>query len=146
MTRHLKLASLIAMAGLIFTSRTWLNFLHKFEPETGLLIKNAVVLFVIFIMHFIDESVSVPHVKAVGVFLIYVAFMMIFNYQSDWIEESGSENVGDQTMDGAVYHRARETFKFSPEIARLVTFVLVPFVLVFAGSRLVKNGQKVRMD
>ena len=143
---HLKLASLIAMAGLIFTSRTWLNFLHKFEPETGLLIKNAVVLFVIFMMHFIDPSVSVPHVKAAGAFLIYLAFMMIFNYQSDWIEESGSGNVGDQTVDGAVYHRSREVLNLKPEFARLVTFVLVPFALVFAGSRLVKNGQKVRVD
>ena len=143
---HLKLASLIAVAGLIFTSRTWLNFLHKFKPETGMLIKNVVVLFVIFIMHLIDASVSVPHVKAVGVFLIYVAFMMIFNYQSDWIEESGSSNVEDQTVDGAVYHRSREVLNLGPELARLFTFVVVPFVLVFAGSRLVKNGQKVRMD
>ena len=144
--KHLKLAALIAASGFIFTSRPWLNFLHKFEPEKGLLIKNAVILSVIFLMHVIDPSVSLPHIRAAGVFLIYVAFMMIFNYQSDWIDESGSGNVGDQTVDGAVYHRARETFKFSPEIARFVTFVLVPFVLVFAGSRLVKNGQKVRID
>ena len=144
--RHLKLASLIAAAGFIFTSKTWLNFLHKFEPETGMLIKNAVVLFVIYLTHLIDPSVSVPHVKAAGAFLIYLAFMMIFNYQSHWIEESGSDNVGDQTVDGAVYHRARETLNLSPELARLVTFVLVPFLLVFAGSRLVKNGQKLRMD
>ena len=144
--KHLKLASLIAVAGLIFTSKAWLNFLHKFEPETGMLIKNIVVLFVIYLTHFIDPSVSVPHVQAMGTFLIYVAFMMIFNYQSDWIEESGSGNVGDQTIDGAVYHRARETLKLKPEFARLLTFVLIPFVLVFAGSRLVKNGQKLRID
>ena len=143
---HLKLASLFAITGLIFTSRPWLNFLHKFKPETGLLIKNVVVLIVIFIMHFIDASVSVPHVKAVGVFLIYVAFMMIFNYQSDWIAESGSDAVEDQTVDGAVYHRSREVLKFSPEMARLLTFVVVPFLLVFVGSRLVKNGQKMRLD
>jgi hypothetical protein len=142
----MKLASLIAAAGLIFTSRAWLNFLHKFEPETGFLIKNAIVLFVIFMMHFIDQSVALPHIKAAGVFLIYVAFMMIFNYQSDWIEESGSGNVGDQTVDGAVYHRAREVLNLRPEFARLLTYVLVPFVLVFAGSRLIKNGQKVRID
>jgi Ca2+/Na+ antiporter len=144
--KHLKLAALVAVSGFIFTSKVWLNFLHKFKPETGLLIKNVVVLFVIFIMHLIDASVSVPHVKAVGVFLIYVAFMMIFNYQSRWIAESGSGSVEDQAVDGAVYHRARETMNLSPELARLVTFVLVPFVLVLVGSRLVKNGQKVRMD
>ena len=144
--KHLKLASLIAASGLIFTSRAWLNFLHKFEPEKGLLIKNVVVLFIIFMMHLIDTSVSMPHAKAMGVFLIYVAFMMIFNYQSGWIVESGSGNVEDQTVDGAVYHRARETLHLSPEIARLLTFVIVPFALVLVGSRLMKNGQKVRMD
>lgn len=144
--KHLKLASLIAVSGFIFTSKAWLNFLHKLEPETGLLIKNAVVLFVIFMMHLIDPSVSVPHIKAAGAFLIYVAFMMIFNYQSSWIDESGSGNVGDQTVDGAVYHRARETLNLKPEFARLFAFVLVPFVLVFAASKLMKNGQKMRLD
>jgi len=144
--KHLKLAALIAASGFIFTSRPWLNFLHKFEPEKGLLIKNAVILTVLFLMHVIDPSVALPHIRAAGVFLIYVAFMMIFNYQSDWIEESGSGNVGDQTADGAVYHRAREDLNLKPELARLVTFVLVPFVLVFAGSRLLRNGQKMRLD
>ena len=144
--KHLKLAALVAASGFIFTSRPWLNFLHKFKPEKGILIKNAVILTVIFLMHLMDPSVSVPHVRAAGVFLIYVAFMMIFNYQSDWIDESGSENVGDQTVDGAVYHRARETLNLKPELARLVTFVLVPFVLVFAGSRIIRNGQKMHLD
>lgn len=144
--KHLKLATLIAVSGLIFTSRPWLNFLHKFEPEKGLFIKNAVVLFIIFMMHLIDPSVDLPHVRAAGVFLIYIAFMMIFDYQSDWIEESGSENVGDQTVDGAVYHRAREVLKLSPEAARILTFVVAPFVLGFAGSVLVRNGQKLHLD
>ena len=144
--KNLKLASLIAVAGFIFSSRPWLNFLNKLTPEKGLVVKNVVVLIIIFLMHFIDPSVAVPHIRAAGVFLIYVAFMMIFNYQSDWIAESGSDDVGDQTVDGAVYHRTREVLHFSPEIARLVTFVMVPFVLAFAGSKLLKNGQKVRMD
>jgi hypothetical protein len=143
---HLKLALVIALAGFIFTSRPWLNFLNKLEPERGLLVKNLVVLSLIFILHLIDPNIALPHTKAAGVFLIYIAFMMIFNYQSDWIAESGSEDVGDQTIDGAVYHRAREVLNLKPEFARLVTFVLVPGLLAFAGSRLVRNGQKVRID
>jgi len=143
---HLKLALVFAVAGLIFTSRPWLNFLNKLEPEKGLLVKNVVVLAVIFMLHVIDPNIALPHLKAAGVFLIYIAFMIIFNYQSDWIEESGSEDVGDQTVDGAVYHRARETLHLSPDVARLVTFVLVPGLLAFAGSRLMRNGQKLRID
>ena len=97
-------------------------------------------------MHLIEPNIALPHVRAAGVFLIYVAFMMIFNYQSDWIAESGSDDVGDQTVDGAVYHRAREVLKFSPEMARLLTFVVVPFALAFMGSRLVKRGQRMNLD
>lgn len=143
---HLKLAGLIALAGLVFTSRPWLQFLNKMSPEAGLLLKNIIVFGIIYLLHFTDGAVALPHRSALGIFLIYVAFMMIFNYQSDWIAESGSDDVGDQTVDGAVYHRAREVARLSPDVSRLVTFVLVPFVLAFAGSRLMKRGQKMNLD
>lgn len=143
---HLKLAGIIALAGLFFTSKPWLQFLNKMSPEAGLVVKNLTVFAVIYLLHFTDGAVSMPHRSALGIFLIYVAFMMIFNYQSDWIEESGSDNVGDQTADGAVYHRARTTLNLSPEVARLVTFALVPFILVFAGSKILRRGQKMRLD
>ena len=136
----------MAMVGLIFTSRSWLNFLHKLGPEVGLLLKNAVVLTVIYSMHFIDGSITTPHNQVLGVFMIYIAFLMVFNYQSDWIEESGSSNVGDQTVDGAVYHRARTTLNLSPESARVLTFVVAPFVLVVGASRLLRNGQYIKLQ
>lgn len=143
---HIKLASFMALMGLVFTSRSWLNFLHKLSPEVGLLLKSAVVLMVIYAMHFIDGLVTTPHKQVLGLFLIYTAFLMIFNYQSDWIEESGSENVGDQTVDGALYHRARTTMNLSPEYARVLTFVVAPFVLVLGASRLLRNGQYIKFQ
>lgn len=143
---HIKLASFMALAGLVFTSRSWLNFLHKLSPEVGLFLKSAVVLMVIYAMHFTDGVIATPHKQALGLFLIYTAFLMIFNYQSDWIEESGSENVGDQTVDGAVYHRARATMNLSPEYARVLTFVVVPFVMVLGASRLLRNGQYIKLQ
>lgn len=97
-------------------------------------------------MHFIDGTITTPHRQALGVFLIYTAFMMIFNYQSDWIDDSGSSNVGDQTVDGALYRRARETLKLSPESARVLTFVVAPFFLVLGASRLLRNGQNVTLQ
>lgn len=144
--RHIKLAGFMAIMGLIFTGRSWLNFLHKLGPEVGLLLKSAIVLFVIYAMHYIDGTITTPHTQALGVFLIYIAFLMVFNYQSDWIEESGSSNVGDQTVDGAVYHRARVTLNLSPESARVLTFVVVPFVLVLGASRLLRNGQYIKLQ
>ena len=144
---HLRLAGAIAVLGLLFTSRPWLQWLHTLSPEAGLFIKHSVILLAIYTLARIDPTIKfVHHSQALGVLLVYVSFVMIFNYQSDWIQDAKSANVGDQTLDGAVYHRARNVLKLEPEPARIMTFVVVPFLLVLAGSRLVRNGQKLNID
>ena len=97
-------------------------------------------------IHSIDHEVAPPRSQALGIFLIYISFMMIFNYQSDWIDESGSENVARQTVDGAVYNRARTTLNLNPDSSRIVTFVVVPFILVLFGSQLIRNRKLVNLD
>lgn len=144
---HLKLAGALALIGLVFTSRPWLRLLHTQSPEVGLVIKNAVIFLVILFLDWMDPTVKLRHsTQALGVLFVYLAFLIIFNYQSDWIQESGSDNVGDQTVDGAIYHRARTSLGLKPGTARLVTFVLVPFFLVLVGSRFIRNGQKIIVD
>jgi hypothetical protein len=144
---HLRLAGAIATLGLLFTSRPWLQWLHTLSPEAGLFIKHSVILLIIYILARIDPSIKFVHQsQALGALLVYVSFVMIFNYQSDWVQDAKSENVGDQTLDGVVYHRARNVLKLEPEPARILTFVVVPFLLVLAGSRLVRNGQKLNID
>lgn len=143
---HLQLAGAIALVGFFFTSRTWLNTLHKLGPETGLILKNLVIFATIIGLHNMDREVAAPRSQAIGIFLIYIAFLMIFNYQSDWIDESGSENVSRQTVDGAVYNRARTTLNLDPDSSRVITFVVVPFILVLFGSRLIKNRKLVNLD
>lgn len=144
---HLRLAGAMALVGLIFTSRPWLNFLKKFGPETGLAVKYVSIVFAILILKLSDPSLKIGSLhQALGAVLIAIAFLMIFNYQSEWIEESGADKVEIQTPDGAVYHRARDTLGLKPGAARLVTFVLVPFFLVLFGSKFLRNGQKINLD
>jgi hypothetical protein len=133
--------------GFIFTSKTWLQWLHTFNPEAGLVIKHVAILLSIMMLNFADPSIKLEYkTGALGIFLVYMAFMIIFNYQSKWVEESRSSNVQDQTPDGALYVRARTNLNLNPDLARLVTFVLVPFVLVFTGSRLLRRGQKLNLE
>lgn len=144
---HIRLAAVIALIGFVFTSRPWLRWLHTLGPEIGLFIKHVMILISIFVLSQIDPRIKfVHHGQAFGVLLLYVAFVMIFNYQSDWIQDINADNVGDQTIDGAVYHRSREILKLSPEMSRLVTFVVIPFVLVLIGSRLVNSKRIVNID
>jgi len=144
---HFRLALTFAVMGLIFTSRTWLQWLNTFSPEAGLAIKHAAILLAIIILNYSDNSIKIEYkTGALGIFLVYMAFMIIFNYQSKWVEESGSSNVQDQTPDGVIYLRARTNLNLNPDLARIVTFVLVPAVLVFAGSKLLRRGQKLNLE
>jgi hypothetical protein len=142
--QNVRLASAIAAAGFIFTSRPWLRWLNTLSPEVGLLVKNVVIFLIVYGLHVFVGVVGKPHVQALGVLLVYIGFTLVFNYQSRWIEEAGTPEVEKQTPDGATYERARTTLGMSPDAARLFTFVFVPFVLVLVGSHL-KRGV-IRMD
>lgn len=145
MHQPLRLAAAIATAGFIFTSRPWLRWLNTLSPEVGLLVKNVIIFLIVYGLHvFVDGGVRPPHVQALGLLLVYTGFMTVFNYQSRWIEEASAPEVEKQTSDGAMYEHARTTLGMSPDAARLFTFVLVPFVLVFFGSHM-KRGT-IRID
>jgi hypothetical protein len=144
---HIRLAAVIALLGFVFTSRPWLLWLHTLSPEIGLFIKHSVILLSIFVLSNVDPRIKfVHHGQAVGVLLLYISFVTIFNYQSDWIQEIKADNVGDQTIDGAIYHRSREILKLSPDMSRMLTFVVIPFVLVLIGSKLVNSKRNVNID
>jgi len=140
-----RLAGAVALAGLVFTSRTWLQWIGTLGPEAGLLVKNLIIFAVIYLLHFVDGLVGPPRRQALGFLLMYIAFDVIFNYQSDWIKEVRADNVERQTPDGAIYHRARGA-GLGPDAARVVTFVVAPFLLFMAGSFIVKRGQKLNLD
>lgn len=141
---HLRLALAFAAVGFVFTSRMWLGWLHKLGPEQGLVVKYLAILGTVLFLDAVDPTLKFEHkTQALGAVMILAAFNMIFNYQSEWIEESGSDNVQIQTPDGAVYHRVRTNLNLNSELARVVTFVLVPFALVFFGSRFVRSGTKL---
>ena len=144
---HLRLALAFAVAGFVFTSKSWLQWLHRLSPEQGLAIKWAAILGTIFFIDVADPTLKLEYkTQALGAVLVLAAFNIIFNYQSEWIDESGSKNVQVQTPDGALYHRARSNLGLGPEAARLLVFVLVPFMLVFFGSRLVRSGTKLNIN
>lgn len=142
--QSLRLASAVAAAGFIFTSRPWLRWLNTLSPEMGLLVKNVIIFLIVYGLHVFVGGVGAPHVQALGILLVYTGFTLVFNYQSRWIEEAGTTEVEKQTPDGAMYERARTTFGMSPDTARILAFVVVPFVLVLIGSKM-KRGT-IRFD
>jgi hypothetical protein len=142
---HVKLAGAVALAGLVFTSRTWLGMINTLGPEAGLAVKNIIIFIVIYILNAVDGVVGPPRRQALGYLLMFIAFNIIFNYQSGWIKEARAENVERQTPDGAIYHRVRGA-GLGPDAARIVTFVLAPFLLFLVGSFVFKRSQKLNLD
>lgn len=144
---HLRLALAFALVGFIFTSKLWLRLLHSLSPEQGLVVKWVAILGSIFLLDWADPSLKLEHkTQAIGVAMILASFNIIFNYQSEWIDDSGSGNVQIQTPDGALYRRARTNLGLNPDVARILVFVLVPFALVLGGSKLVRNGTKLNIN
>jgi hypothetical protein len=143
---HVKLAIGVALAGLIFTSRQWLAWINTLTPEMGMFVKHLAILSVIFGLHFIDGLVGPPREQALGVLLMYTAFVLIFNYQSEWVVDAGAANVEKQTPDGALYHRMRNTLGLTPDAARIITFVIAPFILFMIGSWIGMRGQKLNLN
>jgi len=143
---HLRLAATFAVLGFVFTSKQWLQWLNKYNPETGLIIIHTVILLSIYILAWSDPYIKfVHHHQAIGVLLLYVTFVMIFNYQSGWIKDIKAENVEDQTFDGVVYHRSKQILNGEPQTARIVSFVIIPFILVIFGSKLIHHKQKINL-
>lgn len=143
---HLRLAATFAILGFVFTSKQWLHFLNRYNPEMGLIIKHSVILLSIYILAWSDPYIKfVHHHQALGVLLLYMTFVLIFNYQSEWIEDVKADNVGEQTFDGVIYHRSKQIPNIEPQMARIVSFVIIPFILVIIGSQLVHHKQKVNL-
>jgi hypothetical protein len=131
----------------MFTSRPWLRWLHGLTPEQGMAVKWMVILGSIFVIDAADPTLKLTHkTQALGVIMVLAAFNIIFNYQSEWIDESGSGNVQIQTPDGALYRRARADLGLTPELSRIAVFVVIPFILVFFGSRFIRAGTKLNIN
>ena len=143
--RHLKLAAAFGLIGFVFTSRPWLQWLNKLSPEMGFIVKSVIIFVLAIILQGLDVIVKIDHRQTLGIILVYTAFVIIFNYQSKWIEDAESPNVELQTADGIVYHRSRKLLNLDPETARLFTFVLVPFIMVIIGSAFIRKGQNVNL-
>lgn len=144
---HWRLALAFAIVGFMFTSRPWLRWLHGLTPEQGMAVKWMVILGSIFVIDAADPTLKLTHkTQALGVIMVLAAFNIIFNYQSEWIDESGSGNVQIQTPDGALYRRARADLGLTPELSRIAVFVVIPFILVFFGSRFIRAGTKLNIN
>ena len=92
--------------------------------------------------------------QTIGELLMVFAFFIIVDQESAWVayvvgEDEGKKKdypvVYTQAEDGAVYYLWSTYVTSNPEVARILTFVVTPVVLMSAGLYLT-GGAKVRRE
>lgn len=163
-----------AFFGYIFTTKRFILFLNSLTPATGLLVYYMIIFSTITILQYfglvIGKKRMVSVEQTVGEIFIFFSFFVLVNFQSQYIQWivdqnkkamgkniSNSDDIDDidnkdskctviyqQAEDGMTYYLIRKYLHVSPEIARYLTFMVVPFIFCSIGLMLITN--KVEMS
>lgn len=142
----LRTAAVFAVLGYLFSTRRLIRFLNTLNPFQGLLFYYLQLFVTLEVLQYFGlvvggvkmESLS----QTIGELMIIFAFFIIVDQESAWVayvigEEEGKKKdypvVYTQAEDGAVYYLWTTYFTSDPEVARMLTFVVTPVVLVSAG-------------
>lgn len=154
----LKTAAVFAVLGYLFSSRKLILFLNSMNPFQGLLFYYLQLFVTLEVLQWFGLVVGgvkmVSLTQTIGELLMVFAFFIIVDQESAWVAYVVGENEGKkkdypivytQAEDGAVYYLWSTYVTSNPEVARMLTFVLTPVVLMSAGLYLT-GGAKVRRE
>lgn len=143
----------LAIMGFLFTIKEFLIWFNQRNPATGLLVYYAILLGAIFTLEYFGLVVagikfdSARH--TIGTILIIFSFFIVVNWESCYINQVTKGNCDQvsniylSSEDGATYYLWSKVTK-DRETARILTYVVTPFVLSFIGMSLIT--QKVTLS
>ena len=147
--KELALALIIAFLGFAFSMRQWILFLDKLNPFTGLLVYYAILYAALFALSRLGLIIWKFRIKdplqVLGALLITMAFFITVDWESPWVQivtgrTVDVSNVLYQAEDGAFWY-LWSFITNNPELLRLLTYVLTPFILTFIGVLLISKVQ-----
>lgn len=154
----LKTAATFGVLGYLFSSRSFILFLNRLNPFQGLLfyyLQLFVTLELLQYFGLVIGGVKMTSLfQTLGELFIIFAFFILVDQESAWVayvvgQEEGKKKdypvVYTQAEDGAVYYLWSTYVTKDPDMARFLTFVLTPIVLVSIGLYLT-GGAKVRRE
>lgn len=140
---------ILGLLGFVFSSRTWILFLNSHSPPVGLIFYYMILFITILFLQHIGLIIaempfdSMGH--AIGTLLIIFSFFIVFNWESLYINQVTKHpdmdvsNVYLQSEDGAVYYVWYNMMNLHVEHARLMTYVVTPFILSTLGMVLIQG-------
>lgn len=147
------LAGIFAFLGFIFTTKVWLLWLNLQSPYIGFLVYYVIVYLSLFILSKLGLVVWKLEIKkplqVLGAVLILFSFFLIFNWENPYVQListghlDGASQIFYGSEDGITWMFWTQTVGIDNiDIARILTFVLTPFVLcILAGMMLNKKPQ-----
>ena len=149
----LKTAAVFALLGYVFSSRRFILFLNELNPLQGLLFYYIQLFVVLELLQYFGLVIGgvrlTTTMQTLGELMIVFAFFILVNQESSWVanvtEKKDFPVIYTQSEDGAVYHFWSTYVTKNPDVARLLTFVVTPVVLVSLGLYLT-GGAQVRRE
>ncbi len=140
--------SLFAVLGWLFSTKTYITFLHTVNPVIGLFFYYSILYIIIYILHVFGLHMPSTHLDThlhtIGSLLILFAFFVVFGWESEYMCKSINKDCGPkQSEDAAVFHIWYNiTNNF--ESSRVLTYVLTPFMCVFIGVILIFKSSHLK--
>jgi hypothetical protein len=146
---------ILAILGYLSTTKLVINFLNKLNPFQGLIYYYTQLFIIMSILQYFGLVIGnikiIDSFQTIGELLIIFAFFIVVNNESDYIQYivDKSNNVEHeinkkcsdiyfQSEDGATYYLISKYIK-DHNINRLITFVLIPFILSYIGIKLINK-------
>lgn len=151
---ELLLAFAFGVIGFAVTTREAIMAMNSTDPIIGLLGYYAILYSTLFLLAHFGLVIYKFNIKSptqtLGLLLITFSFFIIFDWTSCYINTvvhgscTGISPVYFSSEDGATYYFWDTVMRINnPEISRLLTYSLTPFLLVMIGSTMV--SQKIRL-
>jgi hypothetical protein len=148
--REIYLALVFAVIGFFLTLRGFVGWLDVLTPLAGLVVYYVLLYSAIYVLSkfglvIFGLRIEKP-LQIIGLGLITFAFFMIVNWESEYVNlvtvgtSTGVSQAYWASEDGAVWYLWYHVVGVKDiEIARLLTFVLTPFLLALGGGFLLER-------
>ena len=153
-SKEFALAVVLAFMGFAFSTRQWLLFLSGLSPLEGLIIYYIILYASLYVLSRLDLVVLGIKIKeplqTFGLLLITFAFFIVADFESAWTQFvttgtwGGMSNVYIQSEDGALFWIFQQLLPMgSPELWRLLTYCISPFLIALIGGLLASEKIKL---
>jgi hypothetical protein len=148
------LALVIALMGLLFSTKLWLKFLDSLNPILGFFVYYLILYSVMFglgLLGLVAFGIKIKDpLQVLGLLMVAFAFFITTNWESSFVQYTttgsfeGASNTFYASEDGATWYFFYNILGISNIlISRILTFVITPFLFALGGLYLASGKIKL---